>query len=409
MSADHLKIGILSFRHPSDASVGVANVVSRLSRHFREFGHEVWVYYPVRDDCSPGPELWEGVHAVPIFLTTRLHGPLGLEREVSVKMARALRPDLDVVLVNNEFGACFADLAKRTDGSGRRPLKVVALHGLAIHFMESGRSSRRPGLRPQLGYWLDIWALRALERQSLVNADLIVACSSSVRNDARSTYGIPPERVSVVYNGTDTRVSPATIEREQVRVEFGLSQSENIVSFVGADPHRKGLDIAKGAVQLLRQRGIAVTLLNVGNQSPSEEGMVSVGRVREEAKRSILLSSDMFVLPSSYEGFPAAIQEAAALGIPVVTSQGSGLDIGEPGRDYALVHENSAEAYAATIGELLKDRALLARMGEAGRVALGSRSYRDQAMEYLRLFENALQNRSLPPRHGATALSGTGG
>jgi glycosyltransferase involved in cell wall biosynthesis len=388
MSASGLKIGLFSFCHPSDRSVGGANVVSNLSVQFRELGHEVWVYYPVREPHLPGPELWNGIHAVPLHIKNRVRGPLGLEKEISKKMAHALHRDLDVVVANNEFGAFFDDVPRDGSSRARRPLKVVALHGLAIRFMELGRYSRTPDLRNRLGYWLDVWALRPLERRSLESADVLVACSDRVRDDARETYGVAPERVHVVYNGVNVEELPTSEDKQRAREALGLSQAGALVAFVGGDPYRKGLDLAKASVRMLRGRGTAVTLLNVGNSSPSEEGMVSFGKVLEERKRAVLLSSDIFVLPSIYEGFPAVIQEAATLGIPVVTSFQSGLDIGKPGRDYVLVSENTADAYAASMGELLEDRERLARIGEAGKRVLGSRSYRDQARDYIRLFES---------------------
>jgi glycosyltransferase involved in cell wall biosynthesis len=389
MSEGSLKIGMFSFCHPSDNTVGGANVTSRLSGHFRELGHEVWVYYPLKEPLPPGPELWNGVHAVPLRFRDRIRGPLGLEKEISRKMASSLHPDMDVVIVNNEFGAFFNGNTKGGNGKVPKPLKVVALHGIALHFMERGRLSRGRSLRKRLGYWLDVWALKPLERRSLERADLLIACSGMVRDDAHRTYDVPLDRVHVVYNGVTVQSARTPEAKLRARESLGLAQSDCIVSFVGRDPDRKGLAVAKGAIRSLRSEGMAITLLNVGNDSSSEEGVVSLGKVTEETKDKVLMSSDMFVLPTMYEGFPAVIQEAAALGVPVLTSCQSGLDIGTPGKDYALVRENTREAFAATIRELLDDRERLARMGESGRLALGSRSYMEQAHDYLRLFEAA--------------------
>jgi glycosyltransferase involved in cell wall biosynthesis len=77
---------------------------------------------------------------------------------------------------------------------------------------------------------------------------------------------------------------------------------------------------------------------------------------------------DVFVLPSSREGFPRAPMEASAMGVPCVVSDIPGCrEAVEHGRNGLLVPVGSPSSLAGAIAMLLTRRDLAARMGHAGR------------------------------------------
>jgi glycosyltransferase involved in cell wall biosynthesis len=77
---------------------------------------------------------------------------------------------------------------------------------------------------------------------------------------------------------------------------------------------------------------------------------------------------DLFVLPSHREGFPRAPMEASAMGIPCVVTDIRGCrEAVESNVNGLLVPLHDRAALAAAIVALLRDRALAAQMGAAGR------------------------------------------
>ena len=83
---------------------------------------------------------------------------------------------------------------------------------------------------------------------------------------------------------------------------------------------------------------------------------------------SILASSDVFVLPSNWEGLPYTVIEAMMAGLPVVaTSVGGVPELVEDGVTGFLVPRSDPEALAEALQRLIDDPELRERMGKAGR------------------------------------------
>ena len=98
-------------------------------------------------------------------------------------------------------------------------------------------------------------------------------------------------------------------------------------------------------------------------------------------------AADIFVFPSHFEGFPVALLEAAALGLPCVGTQVGGIpDILDEGRAGLLVPARAPGALAAAVESLLGDERAREMLGERLREH-AERSYTHEACaaSYLRV------------------------
>jgi glycosyltransferase involved in cell wall biosynthesis len=144
----------------------------------------------------------------------------------------------------------------------------------------------------------------------------------------------------------------------------------------------KGVRELVEAGRILRARGVAVVIRLVGK--PDEASRVSVPRQTLQAWHdqgdiewlgyqddipAIWRQAAIAVLPSYYrEGIPRSLLEAASSGRPVVTTDMPGCrEIVEDGVNGFLVAPRDVETLAAALEKLIKDPALRARMGRAGR------------------------------------------
>ena len=201
----------------------------------------------------------------------------------------------------------------------------------------------------------------------------VIANSEGVKRDIVRHYGLPAEKIHVIYNGIDLNLFDPT-EREEYRKGFrrrlGLDSDDTLLLFVGSGFERKGLKPLIEALSILRKKGKKVKLLVVGKgrYRPYREmirrfgldgDVILAGPLREI--RECYYGSDVFVLPSLYEPFSNACLEAMAAGLPVVTSRANGVsEIMEEGREGTIIEDplNSQEIAEKILPLLDEDRRL---------------------------------------------------
>jgi glycosyltransferase involved in cell wall biosynthesis len=92
------------------------------------------------------------------------------------------------------------------------------------------------------------------------------------------------------------------------------------------------------------------------------------GWVGPEAKRALLESSAIFVLPSYAEGSPISLLEAMAAGLPAVATAVGGIpDVVADGVNGVLIEPGDVGTLVRVLRKLLDDRMLRSRLGAAAR------------------------------------------
>ncbi|WP_027345114.1 glycosyltransferase [Hamadaea tsunoensis] len=265
------------------------------------------------------------------------------------KVLAGLRPDL----VHAHFGG-DGWLISREAGKVGVPL-VITLHGLDVTSQPS-----RPG---PLGA-----RFRRNLRTAFGRATIIIAVSGFIRDKAIA-IGADPAKVRVHHTGIPLpEAVPATGEKKWD------------VIFVGRFVEKKGIDDLIEALGTLP--GVRSLFIGTG---PLEEGLRAravelgldatfLGAQDASVVRASLADAKIFVAPSKTapngdsEGLPTTILEAAAQGLPTVSTYHSGIpEAVVPGETGLLGAEGDRAALAASIRTLLGDDAARERMGAAAR------------------------------------------
>jgi glycosyltransferase involved in cell wall biosynthesis len=145
-------------------------------------------------------------------------------------------------------------------------------------------------------------------------------------------WGIPSERVAVVYNGSD--FEPADISKEEARKAIGVAG--NVILSVGRLVPWKGFRMLIKVMPQLLQLNQFTRLVIVGDGPLAgdlramartlglERKVIVVGSVSRDELRTYLAAADVFVLNTGYEGFSHQLLEALRAGVPVVTTTAGG-------------------------------------------------------------------------------------
>ncbi|MFP4057410.1 MAG: glycosyltransferase family 4 protein [Candidatus Brocadiia bacterium] len=207
-------------------------------------------------------------------------------------------------------------------------------------------------------------------------ADRYLTPSEHCRRELLRTGYFVPQRIRAIPNGVAIP-PPDPSARERVRAELGLGDAPVLIVTSRLHP-AKGHVHLLDALALLREQLGGVRLLAVGDggERPAlEERAERLGlghSVLFTGFRTdvvdLLRAADLFVLPSLLEGMPNTALEAMAVGLPVVASAVDGVpEVVVDGETGLLVSPGDPHLLRDTIGRLLTEPQLAARMGRAGR------------------------------------------
>jgi glycosyltransferase involved in cell wall biosynthesis len=139
----------------------------------------------------------------------------------------------------------------------------------------------------------------------------------------------------------------------------------------------KGVREMLAAAEMLRKDGVKARFILVGESDPDNPASLQDDELREWERRGIVeywgrrndmpavyAEADVVCLPSYREGMPKSLLEAAACGLPAVTTDVPGCrDVVVEGETGFIVPHGDAAALAAALRKLIGDASLRQRLG----------------------------------------------
>ena len=246
------------------------------------------------------------------------------------------------------------------------PRCVTTIHDVAFHYF------------PQCYSPVARWYLEITTRFALRTAAKVIAVSQATKDDLVRAYGADPARIGVIHSGlTVTEAELPTPDQVASTLKrYGITPP--YLLFLGRLETKKNLARIVQAFLRLKERGIPHQLVLGGtpgvgfeevarliNTSPYGIDVVLTGYVGAE-KADLFAGAEAFVFPSLYEGFGFPILEAAAYGVPIVTSRTSSL-AEVAGEAALLVDPLNVEEIAGAILRVIEDEQLRAELVRLGR------------------------------------------
>lgn len=285
---------------------------------------------------------------------------------------------------------------------------VIQPHG-GVHwawFWRSLKAYKNPSLRilKLLGrvFSLKQWTAGWIEGRPYKRGDFsrIVAISDMVKRDLIRWYGIPEEKIAVVYNGVDLdRFHPRNRRyREEIRERHGIGR-ERVILFVSNNFRMKGLRFLMMALARMKRDGTSpVKLLILGRDREAPyvrlakrfglSGEVIFAGSTDEPEK-YYGAADLLVHPTFYDACSLTVLEAMASGLPVITTvyngAGGALTTGQEGA--VLPDPGDVRVLAEKVSEILEPAAA-ARASMAARRASEAHSIGNNWREMLKIFQD---------------------
>ena len=280
----------------------------------------------------------------------------GMEFRVAAWGSRKYLKNADVLLVRSGAGQSGAIRKARKNG-----MAIVTDHSIAHPaFMHEALRDEFARFGMAAGYdsRADLWKLVLRDCD---DADLLLVNSDFVKKTFIE-QGYPAEKVRVAYLGV----------REDF---FDLKRDYRIngpvrILFTGNFDIRKGVRNLLEAIRQCRRSGLDVRLElmgNLGNGAPclqtgDEIFFSHTPFAPSQQVAAAFAGADLFVFPTFAEGSSRSGMEAAAAGLPIITTENCGLPL-QHGKSAIYVPVNNADSLAEAIGLASSDEALRTSIG----------------------------------------------
>ncbi len=350
-----LKVGTLTWEYPPRVVGGIARHCEGLAKALVKQNHDVHLF--TLD--FPGSPDYEEIDGVKIYRTsTELGHPnfltwvLMFNHFLSKRMADITRKvDFDVIHVH-DWLAAFSGI------SFKHYIKKPMV--LTVHSTEVGRAQ---GLHSP-----DSFSINGIEWWSTYEANRVIVCSQSMKNEICNHFNIPEKKVDVIPNAIEIEKYQISIDRGSIRQRYGVGWGEKLVLCVGRLVSQKGIEYFIRAIPQIARHFPEAKYIIVGEgwsrDSLEAEARASghsnkirfTGFASDQDVINLMTSADVLVVPSIYEPFGIVALEGMATGVPVVASKVDGLaEIIEHDRTGIFVFPKNPESIAWGIERILSD------------------------------------------------------
>ena len=359
-----MKVLLVSLEYPPHSFGGVGSHVFHLSRALAKRGIEVAVLSPgqAEEDRTEGN--------IRHFTTTvaRIPGCKLLSFAIKVPgCIRRVRDKFPFDLIHSHFGPCAFVSGSVLDSA----TLIETAHGTHIGELFALRPLKRLLPKEVLGKFCLYPALALLDLLSYRKCTRIIAVSELAKQEVSKHGRGLFKKIVVVPNGIELSEFPLEIS-PSIR---GDTQFKCLtVAFMQA---RKGLDYLLEALSLIKDKTVVLTIVGDGphfgrlkrlaERLDIADRVTFAGRLKRAAVIDEFKNSQLFVLPTLWEGQGIVFLEAMASGLPIVATRIPGVNgMLEDGINALLVPPRDSRALADAIQRLVSCEDLRFKLASEG-------------------------------------------
>jgi glycosyltransferase involved in cell wall biosynthesis len=346
---------------------GSVNLLQGQLEHFKALGYQTYLLGPLSERSAAFCEKEGCEHLV-----------IDIEREISplkdlktlwsiIKIFKAIKPD--IINLGTPKVSLLGMIAGTCVGVKKR-----------IYTCRGFRFEHEKGFKRTL--------LITMEKITSKLAHQVICISKSVKTLGINHQIFNEDKVDVIDKGSSNGVNLNLFNPEldqykdvknKVRSELNLEKSF-VFGFLGRIVDRKGINELFQVFNEIYNKNQNARLLLVGpfemNQIADKKlieeieghpGIINFGKVKQEEVPGFMLAMDVFVLPAWWEGFGNVLVQAAAMGLPVISTTGTGtVDAVSDGYNGILVPVKSKEKLQDAMEKMMSDEKQRKEYGENG-------------------------------------------
>lgn len=290
-----------------------------------------------------------GVSAHRVELPSGYPNPSDSDLTRTSQLFAQLAPDT-VTMVD---GLALGAIPPETVNAIQQPLVALVHHPLAYETGISRAAERQ---------------FRAFESHALSVVRHVIVSSATTAGLLTREFGVAAKDITIAEPGTSTAI----------RAQGSGSSTHVQLLAVGTLVPRKGYADLIDALSAIQNLNWRLTIVGAADRDPAcandirqrllKSGLRSrislVGAVPDRELQRLYTRSDVFVMPSRYEGYGMAVAEAIARGLPIVCTTGGAVAETAPDNAAIKVRPADPQALAAALGQVISDKALRQRLAD---------------------------------------------
>lgn len=216
--------------------------------------------------------------------------------------------------------------------------------------------------------------LREVMSHAIKQCDGLTAVAKALAETARANYDLSAKQdIRVIYNWVDKQKFSPT-QAKELRDLFANNKEKIIIHMSNFREVKRIQDVISVFRGILKTVPAKLLLIGDGPEQRIAHRLISrhklINRVHVLGLQTniarVLSVSDLFLLPSSSEGFSLAALESMSFGVPVISTKVGGMpEMIEHGRNGFLTEVGDTEGMITLAREVLGDKELHAKISRA--------------------------------------------
>jgi glycosyltransferase involved in cell wall biosynthesis len=238
-------------------------------------------------------------------------------------------------------------------------------------------------------------------------ADIIIVPSTCVKENVVQFYNVPQSKIRVIPEAADEIFRPMNKQECKEKIVQKYHIENDFILFIGFARLRRNVPLLlKAFLKLKKQHSIKHKLVIVGRYDAActnypklikelgiEKDVIHFGHIPDKDLPLLYNAAEIFVYPSSYEGFGLPLVEAMTCGTPIVASNASPMPeiVGEAG---LMVNPFNVSQMAQTIYDVLTDEHLQLKLRQKSLERSHFFSWEKTAKNTLETYKEAQRDRT---------------
>lgn len=290
----------------------------------------------------------------------------GLDLSIILKMRRIMKHFKPDVIHTHRYVLPYAFLASM----GMNVKRIHTIHNIAEKEVPNRQLPIQKALFRELGV-------------------VPVAITPIIRKSIETYYGLDQNEVPLVYNGID-------LAQCIVKKDTQLSSPVRVLHVGRFAPQKNHQMIVEAFAEIVRDYSeCELDLVGDGDLVDSVKQKVKELGIEKKVHFVGLLDkvyekmseSDIFILPSNYEGMPITLIEAMATGLPIVATDVGGIPDMLENKKSGLLVRVAKHEIANGIVTLIKDDTLRATVSQGAKQKVMQFSLENMTREYIKVYQ----------------------